>query len=113
MKNIFVLVVFTLLNSGLFAQNYGGNTQYQRGYYKKSTGTYVQPHTKTKRNRTNHDNFSTDGNYNINNGKTGSRAKDYSPDASKYGEGQLIHTGPRGGQYYRNSNGRKVYVPKR
>lgn len=27
--------------------NYGGQLRHQRGYYKPSTGTYVQPHFKT------------------------------------------------------------------
>lgn len=27
--------------------NYGGQLRYQRGYFKPSTGTYVQPHFKT------------------------------------------------------------------
>ncbi|MBK6497038.1 MAG: hypothetical protein IPG00_02265 [Saprospiraceae bacterium] len=39
--------------------------------------------------------------------------KDYSSEAYNYGAGQTIYTGPRGGQYYYNSKGNKVYVPKR
>ena len=30
-----------------------------------------------------------------------------------HGVGRIIQTGPRGGQYYNNSNGNKTYVPKR
>lgn len=90
-----------------------GSTRYQSGYYKPSTGTYVQPHYKTISNSTNWDNFSTKDNYNPYNGSKGSRARDYSNDAYNYGSGQQIQTGPRGGQFYINSNGNKTYVPKR
>jgi hypothetical protein len=81
--------------------------------YTKDDGTYVQPHVKTNINSTNHDNFSTEGNTNPNTGESGSRAKDYSPNASNYGSGKTIETGSNGGQYYINSNGNKTYVPKR
>jgi len=37
----------------------------------------------------------------------------YSSAAQNYGGGHVIYTGPRGGQYYINDNGNKVYVPKR
>ena len=88
------------------------NVRQQSGYI-KSDGTYVQPHYKTQSNSTNLDNFSTKDNYNSYNGKSGSRAKDYSNDAYNYGTGEQIQTGTRGGQYYINSNGNKTYVPKR
>jgi hypothetical protein len=88
------------------------NTTYQSGYY-RSNGTYVKGHYKTKSNSTNHDNYSTKGNYNPYTGSNGSRAKDYSTGAYNYGKGKTIHTGSRGGQYYINSNGNKTYVPKR
>jgi hypothetical protein len=86
--------------------------RYQSAYIKKN-GTYVESHYKTKRNATNWDNFSTKGNYNYYKGTTGSRAKDYSPNALNYGNQRIIYTGPKGGQYYYNSNGNKTYVPKR
>ena len=43
----------------------------------------------------------------------GEKAKDYSKEAYRYGQGRRIQTGPKGGQYYVNDKGRKVYVPKR
>lgn len=94
--------------------SYGVNTNstYVSGYT-KSNGTYVQGHYRSSRNSTNHDNYSTSGNYNPYTGYTGSRAKDYSDGAYNYGTGHSIHTGSRGGQYYINSNGNKTYVPKR
>ena len=81
--------------------------------YTKDNGTNVQSHYKTNTNTTNHDNFSTDGNTNPYTGEKGSKAKDYSPDASNYGSGKTIQTGEKGGQYYINNNGNKTYVPKR
>ena len=94
--------------------SYGVNTNstYVNGYT-KSNGTYVQGHYRSSRNSTNHDNYSTSGNYNPYTGSAGSRAKDCSTGAYNYGSGHTIHTGSRGGQYYINSNGNKTYVPKR
>lgn len=88
------------------------NTTSVRGYI-RSNGTYVSAYTRTRRNGTNHDNFSTSGNYNPYNGTTGSRARDYSTQSYNYGSGHIIKTGPRGGQYYTNSRGNKIYIPKR
>lgn len=96
------------------SSSYGVNTSstYVNGYT-KSNGTYVQGHYRSSQNSTNHDNYSTSGNYNPYTGSTGSRARDYSTGAYNYGSGHTIHTGSRGGQYYINSNGNKTYVPKR
>lgn len=96
--------------------NYNSNTnssvRYQQGYT-KTDGTYVEPHHKTNNNKTNRDNYSTKDNVNTYTSKSGSRAKDYSNDALNYGNGKTVHTGNRGGQYYYNDKGKKVYVPKR
>lgn len=81
--------------------------------YTRSNGTLVNGYTRTQRNNTNHDNFSTSGNRNPFTGTTGSRARDYSAQSYNYGSGHTIQTGSRGGQYYTNSRGNKVYVPKR
>lgn len=101
-------------SSSYGTSSYGVNTTstYVNGYT-KSNGTYVQGHYRSTQNSTNHDNYSTSGNYNPYTGTTGSRAKDYSTGAYNYGSGHTIHTGSRGGQYYINSNGNKTYVPKR
>jgi hypothetical protein len=112
MKKLLFVFGFMMAASFVSAQSFN-TIQYQGGYYKPSTGTYVQPHYKTTPNRTNHDNFSTQGNYNMYNGNQGTRARDYSPEAYNYGQGRVIYTGPQGGQYYINSNGNKTYVPKR
>lgn len=92
--------------------NTNSNVRVQKGYT-KSDGTTVQTHHKTNSNNTNKDNFTTSGNYNPYNGKSGTKAKDYSPEARNYGSGKQIQTGPKGGQYYINNNGNKTYVPKR
>lgn len=112
MKKIIFTLIFCITSYACIAQTYP-NTRYQTGYTRPSTGSYVQPHYKTQSNQTNHDNFTTRGNTNIYTGSTGSRAKDYSSGAYNYGRGNSIQTGPRGGQYYYNSSGRKTYVPKR
>ena len=112
MKKSILTVLFSVICIVTFAQA-NSSVKYQSGYYKPSTGTYVQPHYKTSTNTTNHDNFSTKGNVNSYSGQSGSKAKDYSPGASNYGKGQTIQTGPKGGQYYNNTNGNKTYVPKR
>jgi hypothetical protein len=112
MKKIFttLLLLFVAL---ITRAQVNPNTRYQSGYIKPSTGTYVQPHVKTQSNGTNIDNYSTTPNTNPYTGKSGSVPKEYSNDAYNYGNGQIIETGPRGGQYYNNSNGNKTYVPKR
>jgi len=84
--------------------------KYQSGY--ERNGTYVAPSYHTAPNDTNTDNWSSAGNTNPLTGSQGTRARDYSSDASNYGQGQVIQTGPRGGQYYQNSNGNRTYVPK-
>jgi hypothetical protein len=99
-------------SSSSYSSGTNSSVRYQSGYT-RSNGTYVQGHYKTSSNYTNHDNFSTSGNYNPYTGSTGSRARDYSTGAYNYGSGRTVQTGPRGGQYYINSNGNKTYVPKR
>jgi hypothetical protein len=89
------------------------SVRHQSGYYKKSTNTYVQPHYKTEINNTNWDNMSTVNNYNPYNGRNGSRAREYSSEALNYGNGKTIYQGERGGQYYINNRGNKIYVSKR
>ncbi len=46
-------------------------------------------------------------------GTISSRARDDSTLSYNYGSGHTIQTGSRGGQYYVNSRGNQVYVPKR
>lgn len=118
---LLVAIIATLLPANA-QYNYGSSSGSSYGIntnstcvkgYTKSNGTYVQGHYRSSRNSTNHDNYSTSGNYNPYTGTTGSRAKDYSTEAYNYGSGRSIYSGSRGGQYYINSNGNKTYVPKR
>ena len=102
----------TKTNSSYRIGSTNTSVRYQQGYTRKD-GTYVQGHYKTSNNGTNHDNYSTRGNVNSYTGSYGSRARDYSSGTYNYGSGRTIHTGSRGGQYYVNDRGNKVYVPKR
>lgn len=127
-KFILALVAMVAASTVSFGQSYNYNSRRSTtsvyGYgvnsntttvsgYTRSNGTYVNGYTRTQRNCTNHDNFSTSGNYNPYTGSAGSRARDYSTQSYNYGSGHTIQTGSRGGQYYVNSRGNKVYVPKR
>jgi len=102
-------LVFILL---ICIQNFCLADEYVYGYYKKD-GTYVDGYFKTSPNTTNRDNYSTQGNLNPHTGVEGTKAPDYSSQAYNYGNGRIIYTGPKGGQYYINDSGKKVYVPKR
>jgi len=106
MKKAIFLSLLMFLAFSSFSQTY------VNGYY-KSNGTYVNGYNKTQSNNTNWDNYSTQGNYNPYTQESGTRARDYSTESSNYGSGQTIYEGPKGGQYYINSNGNKTYVPKR
>jgi len=97
---------------GLVCFNTAQAQTYVEGYT-KSDGTYVQGHYRSDKNSTNHDNYSTQTNQNPHTGTKGTKAKDYSSEAQNYGQGRTIQTGPKGGQYYVNDKGNKVYVPKR
>lgn len=111
MKTLILILAGVLITLMGYSQS-NSNVRYQSGYY-KSNGTYVQPHYKTVNNSTNHDNFKTQPNTNTYTNSKGSVAPDYSPKAYNYGQNKSIQTGPKGGQYYINSNGNKTYVPKR
>lgn len=108
MKKAFLSMCLIAISSIVSAQS----STYVNGYY-KSDGTYVQGHYKTTPDRTNTNNYSTQGNINPYTSQSGTRAKDYSSESYNYGSGKTIQTGPNGGQYYINSNGNKTYVPKR
>lgn len=97
--------IFSILGFAAFSQTYVNP-------YTKKDGSAVQGYYKTAPNKTNTDNYSTQGNVNPYSGQSGTRARDYSSEAGNYGSGKTIQTGPRGGQYYYNENGNKTYVPK-
>jgi hypothetical protein len=112
MRALLLTVVLSLISILNYAQ-VNPNSRYQKGYVKKSTGAYVQPHYKTTTNKTNKDNYSTTTNTNLRTGQKGYKAKDYSSGAYNYGKGKIVQTGSKGGQYYYNRKGKKTYVPKR
>ncbi|MEG1709382.1 MAG: hypothetical protein RR285_11810 [Acinetobacter sp.] len=106
MKNLFIIFVALFVGiTAISAQTH------VNGYYRKD-GTYVQSHTRSSKNNTNHDNYSTTNNSNPYTGQKGSVARDYSSEAANYGSGKQIQTGERGGKYYINDKGNKTYVPK-
>lgn len=108
-KYLVFLFIVLIAVTATMAQSH----KYQRGYTRKSTGTYVTGHYKTRSDRSNHNNFSTRGRSNPYTGSKGYRARDYSSRAYNYGRSRSINRGSRGGQYYYNSRGNKTYVPKR
>ena len=112
MKKLLFILGFVAV-VGIASAQTKSSYRYQSGYYKPSTGKYIQPHYKTNSNKTNWDNYSTKGNTNTWTGSSGTRARDYSSGAYNYGIGKTIYTGPKGGQYYYKSNTNRIYVPKR
>jgi hypothetical protein len=108
MRTLIFILAFTFTSILPYAQS----QTWVNGYY-KNDGTYVQGHYRQTPNKTNHDNWSTTQQRNPHTQDDGNRAKDHSWNANNYGSGKTIQTGPRGGQFYINSKGNKVYVPKR
>ena len=107
MKKLLCTISFFAITSFASAQS----TTYVNGYT-KSDGTYVQGHYKTTTDKTNTNNFSTSGNTNTYTGESGTKPKDYTTESKVYSADKNVQTGPKGGQYYINSNGNKTYVPK-
>lgn len=71
MKKILATILLSaILGLGIFSFAEARSVKV-KGYYKPSTGTYVQPHYKTSPNKTKFDNWSTKGNINPNTGKKG------------------------------------------
>lgn len=109
MKNLVFLLVISFFVTFCIGQS--GST-YVNGYY-KANGTYVEGYYRTTPNNSNWDTYSTQGNINPYNGASGTGLRDYSIGTYNTSQNQTIYIGPKGGQYYINSKGNKVYVPKR
>jgi len=105
MKKLLILMLGSFIALSALADTY------VNGYFKKN-GTYVEGYYRTSPNSTTTDNYSSQGNTNPYTGTSGHKANDYTPEAGNYGGGQPIFTGPKGGRYYINEYGQKVYVPK-
>ena len=84
--------------------------QYIQGYCKRD-GTCVEGHFRTRPNSSALDNYASRGNLNPNTGQISSRDIAV-PATSGVGADRQIHIGPRGGQYYIDENGSRVYVKK-
>lgn len=99
MKKTILFLSFIACASFLSAQTYVQP-------YTKSDGTYVPGHYRSTKDNTYKNNWSTKGNTNPYTGVSGTKN-------STYQGSKTIHTGPRGGKYYINSNGNKTYVPRK
>jgi hypothetical protein len=55
----------------LFLTSTAQAMRYQKGYFKPSSGTYVNAHAKTKADSSKFNNYSTNGQYNPTTGKRG------------------------------------------
>ncbi len=72
MKKLIASTAFLFLFIALFYfSNPAEAATRTRGYYKPSTGTYVQPYYRSSSNSSRWDNYSTRGNYNPYTGKKG------------------------------------------
>ncbi len=111
MKKVFFFIAFLFAVVNSFAQT----SNYVSGYT-RSNGTYVQGYYRTTPNYTRNDNYSTVGNVNPYTGSYGTKPADnYYVAPSTYSTPTYstpVYTGPRGGQYYYNSNGNKTYISR-
>ena len=104
------ICIFAFANSAKSQVN--PSSTYVSGYT-KSDGTFVSGHYKTTPNNTNRDNYSTKPNVNPYTGSNGYVEPDNKPLNSSKSYSTPVSTGPKGGQYYINSNGNKTYVSGR
>ena len=104
-------LAFALSFSLIGFLGYSQTSTYVNPYVKKN-GTVIEGYNKTLPNNTNINNYSTQGNTNPYTGSQGTKPKDYSIESQTYKQDKTIITGPQGGQYYINGNGKKTYVPK-
>lgn len=73
-KGIATLLIFLFIFASLLIVTTPAEAASRvRGYYKRSTGSYVQPHYRSSPNRSKLDNWSTKGNYNPYTGKRGTK----------------------------------------
>jgi hypothetical protein len=131
MKTVFLITTLLFAFANSFSQTHVSG-------YIKSNGTYVTPHFRSTPNKSVLDNYSTKGNVNPFTGSSGAKSYHYTPSISSYSYTKpthstpeyvpnyssrniytsnnstytikTIYTGPRGGNYYINSNGNKTYV---
>jgi hypothetical protein len=77
-KIITVLVLFLVILAGAGSFSKAEAVTKVRGYFKKSSGTYVMPHYRSNTDSRFYNNYSTKGNYNPYTGKAGTKAYRYS-----------------------------------
>ena len=116
MKKLLFLAAFALWGT---TAAHAQTSTYVEGHF-KADGTYVPAHNRTTPNRTTLDNYSTNPNANPYTNQTGTtRTREStqtgysqpsrSTQAPAY-QTQTLYSGPRGGTYYYNAAGNKVYV---
>lgn len=70
MKKLFLVVLMIFL-LGILSDSVEARIVKVKGYYKPSSGTYIQSHYKTSPNKSKFDNWNTKGNINPMTGKKG------------------------------------------
>lgn len=73
-KTISSLLLVVFVAAGLFTALSAEAAVRIKGYYKPSTGTYVNPSYRSSPNSSRYDNYSTKGNYNPYSGKKGTKS---------------------------------------
>jgi hypothetical protein len=73
---VFLLTIFSFLSVGFLSKAEAATRV--RGYYKKSSGTYVNSYYRSSRDTSFYNNYSTKGNYNPYTGKRGTKTYRYS-----------------------------------
>ena len=74
MKKLLSLLGALLSSFLIFSISAEASTVRVKGYYKPSTGKYINSYYKTSPNKTRLDNYSTKGNYNPYTGKAGTKS---------------------------------------
>jgi hypothetical protein len=104
MKKLLFSFGFMLVSAVSFAQ---AQKQVWVNGYTNSNGTYVQGYYKTVSDNIATNNYSYQGNVNPNTNTQGTKPLYQNTTPT---ENRTLYTGTRGGTYYINSNGNKVYV---
>jgi hypothetical protein len=103
MRNLIFLVVTLGISS------FSAADEYVPAYVRRD-GTIVQGHFRSSPNGTAIDNYSTRGNFNPNSGRVSTRELEIPATSGGDRNSAPLQVGPRGGRYYINESGEKVYV---
>ena len=106
MKKLISLIIIAALSPFAIAD------EYVPGYVRRD-GKIVEGYFRSSPNGNALDNYSTRGNFNPNTGRVSTRELEMPATSGNDLSPPALQVGPRGGQYYYNDSGKKVYVPKR